>query len=88
MLKIYLAELAQNPKVGMVIGGTISGSGAAVKWLDVAKDWLSTSAMVVGLALSLVALVAQIIRAKNDIKAERRAEEMHREQMKKFRATD
>lgn len=96
MLKFYLAELAQNPKVGMALGGLTTSTGAALKWLDVTKDWLSVTAMAVGLVLSIFALYAQIVRIQNDRRAllavdaaerraeaaERRAEEMHKAQLR------
>lgn len=78
MLRDFFAEAMQSPKVGMAIGGAVSSAGAAVKWLDVAKEWISTGSIILGVLLSLCALVAQIVRIRNDRRADKRAEEMHR----------
>lgn len=92
MLRGLLIDVAQNPKTGMAIGGTMTSAGAAVNWLDIAKEWIGTGSIVIGVALSIAALIAQIVRIRNDRNAEiraqaadRRAEEMHRAQIEAMR---
>ena len=77
MLRDFIAEAAQNPKVGMAVGGLVSSAGAASTWFDLAKEWISGGAMFMGLILSIVAFIAQVQRIRNERRAERRAQELH-----------
>ena len=100
MLRNFLVEMAQNPKVGMALGGVTSSAGAALNWLDVTKEWLGTASIVIGIVLSIAALFAQISRIRNDRidrdirlaadrradAAELRAQELHRVQLEVMRA--
>lgn len=88
MLRDFFVEVAQNPKIGMALGGTVSGLGVAATWFNFAKEFINEAAIPLGFVLSIVALIAQIVRIKNDRAAnrraeaaERRAEELHRKQM-------
>jgi len=88
MLKMQLIELAQNPKIGMAVGGITTSAGVAVSWLEVVKEWLGFGSIAIGVILSVAALIAQIVRIRNDRAsdrraeaAERRADEMHRAQL-------
>lgn len=88
MLRMQLIELAQNPKIGMAVGGIMTSAGAAVSWFELAKEWLGFGSIAIGVILSVAALIAQIVRIRNDRAAdrraeaaERRAEEMHRAQI-------
>lgn len=88
MLRMQLIELAQNPKIGMAVGGVTASAGAAVSWFELVKEWLGFGSIAIGIILSIAALVAQIVRIRNDRSAERRAEaaerraeEMHRAQI-------
>ena len=88
MLKMQLIDLAQNPKVAGVIGGVTASTGIAVNWFELVKEWMGAGSIAIGVALSLAALIAQVVRIRNDRAAdrraeaaERRAEEMHRAQI-------
>lgn len=85
MLKDFFAEAAQNPKVAMVIGGAVGSAGAASSWFEFAREWINAGALFVGFLLSVLALIAQIVRIKNERRADRRADEMHRAQLEKMR---
>lgn len=92
MLRDLLIDVAQNPKIGMALGGVTGSAGAALNWLDITKEWIGTGSIAIGVALSIAALIAQIVRIRNDRNAEiraqaadRRAEEMHRAQIEAMR---
>lgn len=86
MLRNFIAEISQSPKVAMALGGATSSAGAAVRWLDSAQEWASIISIIIGVLLSLCALVAQIVRIRNDKRADARAEELHKEQLRRIRA--